>query len=126
MFGRRVFASAPLPRQMWAKLHIQNAAQAQRMLPSLVPLASLEGNHTVFSSGLAFNSLCRSSSKIGGEEGLVSQDGKLVSAEVAAACAEWCAQALRCTMLPLQHMALCCTCSTCIGRQTKMCASDTR
>ncbi|KAG5507096.1 hypothetical protein JKF63_05842 [Porcisia hertigi] len=40
MFGRRVFASAPLPRHMWAKMHIQNATQAQRMLPSLAPLVS--------------------------------------------------------------------------------------
>ncbi|KAK7197951.1 hypothetical protein NESM_000749800 [Novymonas esmeraldas] len=46
MFGRRVFASAPLPRQMWAKLHIQNAAQAQRMLPSLAPLAASLGRCT--------------------------------------------------------------------------------
>ncbi|KPA82916.1 putative mitochondrial hypothetical protein [Leptomonas pyrrhocoris] len=46
MFGRRVFASAPLPRHMWAKLHIQNAAQARRMLPSLAPLASSLGRST--------------------------------------------------------------------------------
>ncbi|TPP41742.1 hypothetical protein CGC20_8635 [Leishmania donovani] len=46
MFGRRVFASAPLPRHMWAKMHIQNAAQAQRMLPSLAPLVSSLGRST--------------------------------------------------------------------------------
>ncbi|CAJ1022913.1 hypothetical protein Q4I30_003042 [Leishmania utingensis] len=40
MFGRRVFASAPLPRYMWTKMHIQNAAQAGRMLPSFAPLVS--------------------------------------------------------------------------------------
>ncbi|TPP41749.1 MBOAT, membrane-bound O-acyltransferase family protein [Leishmania donovani] len=82
MFGRRVFASAPLPRHMWAKLHIQNAAQAQRMLPSLAPLAAVEGKHSSFCSGLAFNTLCRSSATLGGEEGMVSEDGKLVSAEI--------------------------------------------
>ncbi|TPP50940.1 MBOAT, membrane-bound O-acyltransferase family protein [Leishmania donovani] len=82
MFGRRVFASAPLPRHMWAKLHIQNAAQAQRMLPSLAPLAAVEGRHSSFCSGLAFNTLCRSSATLGGEEGMVSEDGKLVSAEI--------------------------------------------
>ncbi|CBZ25811.1 conserved hypothetical protein [Leishmania mexicana MHOM/GT/2001/U1103] len=46
MFGRRVFASAPLPRHMWAKMHIQNAAQAQRILPSLAPLVSSLGRST--------------------------------------------------------------------------------
>jgi hypothetical protein len=46
MFGRRVFASAPLPRYMWAKMHIQNAAQAQRMLPSLAPLVASIGHST--------------------------------------------------------------------------------
>ncbi|KPA82905.1 putative mitochondrial hypothetical protein [Leptomonas pyrrhocoris] len=113
MFGRRVFASAPLPRHMWAKLHIQNAAQARRMLPSLAPLAALEGRQNVFCSGLAFNSLGRSSAALGGEEGLASQDGKLVSAEVAAACTEWCAQALRSAMMPMQHIARGSSCSAC-------------
>ncbi|GET88030.1 hypothetical protein, conserved [Leishmania tarentolae] len=46
MFGRRVFASAPLPRHMWAKMHIQNATQAQRMLPSLAPFISSLGRST--------------------------------------------------------------------------------
>ncbi|KAG5507373.1 hypothetical protein GH5_07471 [Leishmania sp. Ghana 2012 LV757] len=46
MFGRRVFASSPLPRHMWAKMHVQNAAQAQRMLPSLAPLVSSLGRST--------------------------------------------------------------------------------
>ena len=116
MFGRRVFASAPLPRHMWAKLHIQNAAQAQRMLPTLAPLISLTGTHSVFCSGLAFNTLCRSSAALGGEEGLTSQDGKLVSAEVAAACAEWCTQALRSVIVPMQHMAIGSSCKA--GFQT--------
>ncbi|PWV01314.1 hypothetical protein C4B63_4g3139c [Trypanosoma cruzi] len=42
MFGRRVFASAGVPRHMWAPLHIQSNQQANRVLPSLAPLASLE------------------------------------------------------------------------------------
>ncbi|CAG9572837.1 conserved hypothetical protein [Leishmania major strain Friedlin] len=120
MFGRRVFASAPLPRHMWVKMRIQNAAQAQRMLPSLAPLAAVEGKHSSFCSGLAFNTLCRSSATLGGEEGMVSEDGKLVSAEVAAACAEWCSQALRSAMLPLQHLAFSSPHSTCLTWQTKM------
>ncbi|EAN92864.1 hypothetical protein C3747_2g1795c [Trypanosoma cruzi] len=40
MFGRRVFASAGVPRHMWASLHIQSNRQAQRVLPSLASLAS--------------------------------------------------------------------------------------
>jgi hypothetical protein len=81
------------------------------MLPSLAPLAALEGTRNVFCSGLAFNTLCRSSAALGGEEGLTSQDGKLVSAEVAAACVEWCAQALRTVMMPMQHIAVGSSCS---------------
>ena len=54
MFGRRVFASAPLPRHMWAKLHIQNAAQAQRMLPTLAPLAASLGRSTNVLNSQAF------------------------------------------------------------------------
>ncbi|KAG5480610.1 hypothetical protein LSCM1_06314 [Leishmania martiniquensis] len=46
MFGRRVFASAPLPRHMWVKMHVQSAAQAQRRLPSLAPLVSSLGRST--------------------------------------------------------------------------------
>jgi hypothetical protein len=38
MFTRRVFSSAPIPRQVWSSLHIQSRAQALRVLPSLVPL----------------------------------------------------------------------------------------
>lgn len=38
MFQRRIFASAGVPRSMWGALHIQNTAQAQRMLPSFVAL----------------------------------------------------------------------------------------
>ncbi|KPI89179.1 hypothetical protein ABL78_1742 [Leptomonas seymouri] len=111
MFGRRVFASAPLPRHMWAALHIQNAAQAQRVLPSLAPLVSLSGKHNVFCSGLAFNTLSRCSATPG-EEGLVSQDGKLVSAEVASASAEWCSHALRSVMLPMHHRTTGCWCAS--------------
>ncbi|CCW71872.1 unnamed protein product [Phytomonas sp. Hart1] len=46
MFGRRVFASAPLPRRLYARLHIQSSAQAARRLPSLTPLTALEGKKT--------------------------------------------------------------------------------
>ncbi|ORC92374.1 uncharacterized protein TM35_000031270 [Trypanosoma theileri] len=42
MFGRRVFASAGVPRHAWAALHIQSSRQASRILPSLAPLAPLE------------------------------------------------------------------------------------
>ncbi|CAD2217612.1 hypothetical protein AGDE_13982 [Angomonas deanei] len=38
MFGRRVFASAAIPRAQWASLHIMSAQQAARRLPSLIPL----------------------------------------------------------------------------------------
>lgn len=40
MFGRRVFGSVPIPRAMYASLHINTAAQASRILPALVPLSS--------------------------------------------------------------------------------------
>ncbi|CBZ14497.1 conserved hypothetical protein [Leishmania braziliensis MHOM/BR/75/M2904] len=119
MFGRRVFASAPLPRYMWPKMHIQNETQARRTLPSFTPLAVAGGTRSIFCSGLAFNALCRSSASLGGEEGLVSPDGKLVSAEVAAACAEWCAQALRTTILPIHHLAASSPHSKCLTWQTK-------
>ncbi|KAH9589287.1 hypothetical protein LSM04_005795 [Trypanosoma melophagium] len=38
MFGRRVFASAGVPRHAWAALHIQSSRQARRVLPPLAPL----------------------------------------------------------------------------------------
>eukprot|EP00744_Colponema_vietnamica_P013284 GILI01018616.1.p1 GENE.GILI01018616.1~~GILI01018616.1.p1 ORF type:complete len:105 (-),score=25.51 GILI01018616.1:252-566(-) len=41
MFGRRVFASAPIPPSMFARLNISSAQQAQRRLPSLVPVSSI-------------------------------------------------------------------------------------
>ncbi|RNF26779.1 uncharacterized protein Tco025E_01014 [Trypanosoma conorhini] len=50
MFGRRVFASAGVPRHMWASLHIQNRRQAQRVLPSLAPLASLTASRQLSST----------------------------------------------------------------------------
>lgn len=40
MFGRRIFASAPIPPSMYAKLNISSAQQAQRRLPSLVPVTN--------------------------------------------------------------------------------------
>ncbi|KEG09500.1 hypothetical protein DQ04_05111020 [Trypanosoma grayi] len=45
MFGRRVFASAGVPRHVWASLHIQSTRQAQRILPSLAPLPLATGCH---------------------------------------------------------------------------------
>lgn len=60
MFQRRVFASVPLPRNMWRSLHISNALQARRVLPSLVVLPTggmtnfaLPLNTYVLASGLA-------------------------------------------------------------------------
>eukprot|EP00744_Colponema_vietnamica_P003424 GILI01005250.1.p1 GENE.GILI01005250.1~~GILI01005250.1.p1 ORF type:complete len:133 (+),score=30.06 GILI01005250.1:36-401(+) len=38
MFGRRVFASAPIPPSMFARLNISSVQQAQRRLPSLMPI----------------------------------------------------------------------------------------
>lgn len=41
MFGRRVFGSGAIPQTMYQKLHIVSARQANRMVPSLVPITSL-------------------------------------------------------------------------------------
>lgn len=53
MFGRRVFASAPIPRAAWASLHIQSAAQAARRVPSLALLAGPTGKATNILNSLA-------------------------------------------------------------------------
>ncbi|EPY37431.1 hypothetical protein AGDE_02775 [Angomonas deanei] len=39
MFSRRVFASSPIPRAMYAKLGISTPTQASRLLPSFVALS---------------------------------------------------------------------------------------
>lgn len=44
MFGRRVFASGAIPQTMYRRLHIASARQANRMLPSLVPVTSIFAN----------------------------------------------------------------------------------
>lgn len=44
MFGRRVFGTGGIPRTMYQKLHIVSAQQANRMVPSLVPITSLFAN----------------------------------------------------------------------------------
>eukprot|EP00796_Vickermania_ingenoplastis_P003987 gene3987-2842_t len=38
MFGRRMFSSSSIPRAMYSRLHINSAAQAQRLVPSLIPI----------------------------------------------------------------------------------------
>ncbi|KAG8346060.1 hypothetical protein TRVL_03120 [Trypanosoma vivax] len=43
MFSRRVYASAGVPRRVWASLHIQSSRQAQRILPSLAPVLPSAG-----------------------------------------------------------------------------------
>lgn len=40
MFSRRVFGTTSIPRAMYSRLHIANAAHANRLLPSLVPLSA--------------------------------------------------------------------------------------
>ncbi|CCW64726.1 unnamed protein product [Phytomonas sp. EM1] len=56
MFGRRVFASAPIPRHLYARLHIQTSSQAARRMPSLAPLSSLEGKNSNVLNSLAIAS----------------------------------------------------------------------
>lgn len=43
MFGRRVFCSGAIPRAMYSSLHISSRGQAQRLLPSMVPIVSSMG-----------------------------------------------------------------------------------
>lgn len=38
MFARRAFCSNAIPRSMYGSLHISSRAQAQRLVPSLVPV----------------------------------------------------------------------------------------
>ncbi|KPI83697.1 hypothetical protein ABL78_7265 [Leptomonas seymouri] len=76
MFGRRVFASAPLPRHMWAALHIQNAAQAQRVLPSLAPLVASMG---VSTSILSSQALMQARNGMASETGPAALDELLAS-----------------------------------------------
>ncbi|KEG09523.1 hypothetical protein DQ04_05081010 [Trypanosoma grayi] len=74
MFGRRVFASAGVPRHVWASLHIQSTRQAQRILPSLAPLAALQRNGTASASSLACNALMQSNAFA---DILLNEDGPL-------------------------------------------------
>lgn len=39
MFSRRVFGSGAIPRTMYTRLHISSNVQAQRLVPSLIPLS---------------------------------------------------------------------------------------
>ncbi|RNF09180.1 hypothetical protein TraAM80_02325 [Trypanosoma rangeli] len=94
MFGRRVFASASLPRHMWASLHIQNKRQAQRVLPSLTPLASLMASCQLSSVA----SVLSVSQSVGVMEPLHGDEDPLMSAAtiachrgyLAALTASWC------------------------------------
>ncbi|RNF09175.1 hypothetical protein TraAM80_02320 [Trypanosoma rangeli] len=74
MFGRRVFASAGLPRHMWTSLHIQNKRQAHRVLPSLALLSSLERGGVMLKSCLTPTTLAQSgvhADVLPSEEGLL-------------------------------------------------------
>ncbi|RNF26784.1 uncharacterized protein Tco025E_01019 [Trypanosoma conorhini] len=75
MFGRRVFASAGVPRHMWSSLHIQNRRQAQRVLPSLAPLASLGKSGAMLKPSLLPTTLAQTgvlAEVLPSEEGLLS------------------------------------------------------
>nr|CCC94587.1 conserved hypothetical protein [Trypanosoma congolense IL3000] len=52
MFGRRVYASASVPRRMWPALHIQSSAQSNRILPSLAALRPAIARHDALESAL--------------------------------------------------------------------------
>lgn len=56
MFARRVFASAGIPRSMYASLNINTAAQASRLLPGFIPLTGAYA-HSVRSFSLTQSSL---------------------------------------------------------------------
>lgn len=101
MLGRRVFASAPLPRHMWAKLHIQSAAQAKRLLPSLAPLT---GSLCCGISGLG--TLNRSTALLCSEEGPLSQVPLDSSWNMTTLCMEWGLFAYHVVNLPVQHLHL--------------------
>lgn len=47
MFGRRVFGSLPIPQTMYARLNINSAAQASRMLPTLIALTPSLGSSSM-------------------------------------------------------------------------------
>lgn len=64
MFGRRVFATRAIPQTMYRSLHIASARQANRMVPSLVPVTSL------FSNGLTHvQPLCNTGTLTSASEG---------------------------------------------------------
>ncbi|CCW64723.1 unnamed protein product [Phytomonas sp. EM1] len=118
MFGRRVFASAPIPRHLYARLHIQTSSQAARRMPSLAPLSSLEGkNASLFCSLLAFNALCRSSAGVGEGGG---QGGELIDAEVAAAGTAWALRPIRGSFHPFTLAFTCSPCWSSFTIWTKM------
>ncbi|CBH16844.1 hypothetical protein, conserved [Trypanosoma brucei gambiense DAL972] len=68
MFGRRVYASAAVPRRMWPALHIQSSSQALRILPSLAPLHPTITRHVALVSApltsLSAVGLCESSTAL--------------------------------------------------------------
>ncbi|CBH16841.1 hypothetical protein, conserved [Trypanosoma brucei gambiense DAL972] len=68
MFGRRVYASAAVPRRMWPALHIQSSSQALRILPSLAPLHPTITRHVALVSApltsLSAVGLCESSTEL--------------------------------------------------------------
>ena len=53
MFGRRLYVSCPVPRQMYCRLHISSQRQAFHMLPSFVPLASLCNGHSAIGKSVS-------------------------------------------------------------------------
>ncbi|ORC92378.1 uncharacterized protein TM35_000031310 [Trypanosoma theileri] len=75
MFGRRVFASAGVPRHAWAALHIQSSRQASRILPSLAPLAPLECRRQL-SGAVAAVSAWQTTPAV--SDALLSEDGLLM------------------------------------------------
>lgn len=53
MFGRRVMSSCPIPPSMYARLGINSAQQANRVLPAMVPISSLLSRAALGSAGIA-------------------------------------------------------------------------
>ncbi|KAH9589208.1 hypothetical protein LSM04_003968 [Trypanosoma melophagium] len=71
MFGRRVFASAGVPRHAWAALHIQSSRQARRVLPPLAPLECRRQLSGAVAAVSAWQTTPAVSDALLGEEGLL-------------------------------------------------------
>lgn len=71
--GRCVFASGPVPRRLYSTLHISSQRQANRVLPSLVPVSALFSSSGAAcmagkSSFLALQQVTEVSNTIGGSD----------------------------------------------------------